>query len=428
MKFWLPLVAAVLLTSASIATAQTDTVQKGEYLARAGDCIACHSTADGQPFAGGLKMGTPLGNIYTTNITPDRETGIGNYSLADFDRALRRGVAKDGRRLYPAMPYPSYAKVTDEDIAALYAFFMKGVAPVRQQNRASEISWPWNMRWPMAVWNFLFLDKAVYTQKPERDAVWNRGAYLVQGLGHCGACHTGRGWALQENALDETDRRFLAGATLDGWTAVSLRGGYNNGLGRWTAPDIVAFLRDGRNDFSTVFGSMLDAYNNSTQFLTEDDLKAVARYLKTLPGGSDPKPLWAFDGRTVEALGKRPLTIPGAASYLTRCAGCHGRDGRGQGKYLPPLAGHSTVLADDPSSVINIVLNGSGRVVTRDVADPLSMRPYRLLMNDREIADVVNFVRNAWGNQAPSVTAQDVATLRAASDMASDRVIVLRMR
>jgi mono/diheme cytochrome c family protein len=242
------------------------------------------SVPDGQPFAGGLKMGTPLGIIYATNITPDKETGIGNYTLAEFDNAVRRGVARDGRRLYPAMPYPSYAKLSDSDVKALYDYFMRGVQPVHQPNQKDELKWPFNLRWPLAFWNAVFLDDQPYRAKPAFDPVWNRGAYLVQGLGHCGSCHTPRGAAMQEKALDEGRGLYLSGAALDGWKASSLRGDLSTGLGRWAEQDIVEFLKNGRNIHATVYGSMMDAFNDSTQFMSDADLAAIARYLKTLAG------------------------------------------------------------------------------------------------------------------------------------------------
>lgn len=212
-------------------------------------------------------MATPLGAIHATNVTPDRATGIGNYSLADFDRAVRHGVAPGGRRLYPAMPYPSYAKLSDDDVRALYAFFMNGVQPAQQANRPSDIPWPLNMRWPIALWNGLFAADTPYAVKPGQDALWNRGAYIVQGPGHCGSCHTPRGLAFNEKALDEAGAPFLAGALLDGWYAPSLRNDHNTGLGRWSEAQVVQFLKTGRNSHAVVFGSMTEAFNNSTQFI-----------------------------------------------------------------------------------------------------------------------------------------------------------------
>ncbi len=232
---------------------------RGEAVARQADCVACHSLPGGKPFAGGLEMGTPLGSIFATNITPDRQNGIGNYSLADFDRAVRHGVTPDGKRLYPAMPYPSYVKMSDDDIRDLYAYFMHQIQPAAVANRASGIEWPMNMRWPLALWNAVFVPSGTYQEKPHEDEQWNRGAYLVQAAGHCGACHTPRSVAMNEKALDEGGSAFLSGALLDGWYAPSLRQDHNTGLGRWSEDDIFQFLKMGRNQHAVVFGSMAEA-------------------------------------------------------------------------------------------------------------------------------------------------------------------------
>jgi mono/diheme cytochrome c family protein len=399
----------------------------GEYLARAGDCVACHSVPGGKAFAGGLKMGTPLGAIYSTNITPDRETGIGNYSLADFDRAVRLGIAKDGHRLYPAMPFPSYAKLTDADVKALYEFFMKQVPPVHQANLKSEIPWPLNMRWPLAIWNALFTTGGSYADKSGHDAAWNRGAYLVQGLGHCGACHTVRGFAWQEKALDESGSEYLSGAELDAWYAPSLRGDLRTGLGGWSKDDIVAFLKHGHNRFATAFGSMIDVVNNSTPYMSDDDLNAIADYLKSLPATS-AQPAFAYNDATTAALRGGHAKEPGAAVFAGTCANCHGFDGKGFAPYMPPLAGNPVVLDENPSSLINLVLNGSNPLVVKGTPDSYRMPQFRVQYSDQEIADVVTFIRNGWGNQAPAVTAAQVAELRKSTDPTSDRVIILKMR
>jgi mono/diheme cytochrome c family protein len=410
------------------AAAQPATGSRGAYLARAADCVACHSVHDGKPFAGGLKMATPFGNIFSTNITPDRQTGIGDYSLADFGRAVRQGVAKDGHELYPAMPYPSYAKIDDSDLAALYGYFMHEVAPVHQQNRPSDIKWPLNMRWPLTIWNRLFVDTHPYRPDPAHDAQWNRGAYLVQSLGHCGACHTPRGVAMQETTTGGNDSAFLGGSTLDGWTASDLRGDPSDGLGRWSKADIVAFLKDGGNSHASVFGSMIDVYNNSSQFLTDDDLNAIATYLKSLPPAHGDPRSWTYDDATARALRQGEIRTPGAEVFRTQCASCHGVDGKGLGPRLPSLAGNPNVLAADPSSVINLILNGAQRVVRHGVPDTYRMAPFRLQLSDEEIADVATWIRHAWGNQAGAVSMTDVAKLRAATDMSSDQVITLKMR
>lgn len=404
--------------------------EQGEYAARLSDCVACHSTEGGPPFAGGLEMGTPLGSIFATNITPDKETGIGNYSLADFDNAVRRGVTPDGRRLYPAMPYPSYEKLSDRDVEALYDYFMNHVEPVRQENRPSSIPSPLNMRWPLAFWNGVFTDGETYQADPAQDAVWNRGAYLVQGPGHCGACHTPRGPAMQEVSLDESHPKYLSGTNLDGWYVPSLRNDHNTGLGRWSEQDIVDYLKDGRNKHGVVFGPMAEVVNNSTTFTTNEDLTAIARYLKSLPGDPerDGTP-WIYEARaTSQGSNNRMPRIPGQQTYETRCSFCHGADGMGKGVWMPPLAGTSALLSDDPSSTINITLNGSHRVVTGGTPDSYRMPPFRAQLSDEDIADLLTYVRGSWGNKASPVTQQAVKTIRETTNPASSEVIILQMR
>jgi alcohol dehydrogenase (quinone), cytochrome c subunit len=400
---------------------------RGEYLARAGDCVACHSVPGGRAFAGGLKMGTPFGAIYSTNITPDPETGIGSYSLEDFDRAVRQGIAKDGHRLYPAMPYPSYAKLTNADVAALYDFFVKQVPPVHEANLHNEIPSWLNFRWPIAIWSFLFTTSGSYVAKGNHDADWNRGAYLVQGLGHCGACHTPRGLAWQEKALDDSNADYLSGALLDAWYAPDLRGEVRTGLGNWSKDDLVDFLKHGHNRGETAFGSMIDVVNNSTPYLSDSDINAIAVYLKSLPATSTQQTV-AYDDATTAALRSGHTLQPGAIIYTGICANCHGFDAKGFGPYTPALAGNPVVLDDDPSSLINLVLNGSSPLVVKGTPDSYRMPQFRLQYSDQEIADVVTFIRNGWGNQAPTVTAAQVGKLRETTDPTSDRVIILKMR
>jgi alcohol dehydrogenase (quinone), cytochrome c subunit len=405
----------------------TPPANRGEYLARAGDCVSCHSVPDGKAFAGGLKMGTPLGNIYSTNITPDPETGIGKYSLADFSRAVRQGIARDGHHLYPAMPYPSYAKLTDADVAALYTFFMKDVPPVHQANRKSDIRPMLSFRWPLAIWNLLFTTSGSYVDKPNHDATWNRGAYLVQGLGHCGACHTPRGFAWQEEALDDSSPDYLAGAELDAWYAPDLRGDVRTGLGTWSKQDIVEFLKHGHNRGETAFGSMIDVVDNSTPYLSDGDLNAIAVYLKSLPAASTQKPV-VYNNATTVALRAGHAPQPGATVYTGTCANCHGVDGKGFSSYIPALAGNPIVLNDDPSSLINLVLNGSNPLVVKGTPAAYHMPQFRVQYSDQEIADVLTFIRNGWGNHAPAVSAAQVGELRKTTDPTSDRVIILKMR
>jgi alcohol dehydrogenase (quinone), cytochrome c subunit len=372
-------------------------------------------------------MGTPVGAIWTTNITPDIETGIGTYTLQDFDRAVRRGIAKDGHRLYPAMPYPSYAKLTDADVQALYDYFMRAVPPVHQVNQPSEIPLYLSPRWPLAIWNALFTDSTGFTPDPQHDAQWNRGAYLVEGLGHCGACHTPRGWAMQEKALDGQNSVFLSGANLDDWYAPNLRQNLSTGLGRWSQADIVQFLKDGSNQYGSAYGSMRDVINNSTPYLSDDDLTSIAAYLKSLPASAQ-EPAYAYDGSTAAALLSGRDEAVGSALYTSNCQSCHRETGAAAPPFVPALAGNPTVLTADAASLINIVLNGSAPLVVKGRPDAYRMPQLREQLNDQQIADVVSFIRNGWGNHAAAVSAQDVAGLRKQTDPTSDEVVILKMR
>jgi mono/diheme cytochrome c family protein len=405
----LVLLAGLVLGHAAFA--QGSPTVRGEYLARAGDCVACHSVPGGRAFAGGLKMGTPLGTITTTNITPDIETGIGTYTLQDFDRAVRGGVARDGHRLYPAMPYPSYAKLTDDDVQALYAYFMRAVPPVHQANQP----------------NALFTSSTGFTPDPHKGAQWNRGAYLVEGPGHCGACHTPRGLALQEKGMGSQSASYLSGANLDEWYAPSLRGDVATGLGTWSQADIVQFLKTGANQHGSAFGSMRDVIANSTPYLTDDDLDSIAVYLKSLPANEAQTP-FLYDASTATALLNGQADAVGAALYTSYCQSCHRETGAGAPPFVPSLAGNPTVLDKDASSLINVVLNGSGPLVVKGRPDAYRMPQLREQLSNQQIADVVTFIRNGWGNHAPSVTAKAVSDLRQHTDPTSDRVVVLKMR
>ena len=392
-------------------------VARGAYLSKAGDCVACHTAPRGKPLAGGLPMTTPLGAIYTTNITPDPDTGIGKYTEEDFARALREGVAKDGHNLYPAMPYPSYAKINDEDMHALYAYFMHGVSPVKQANRDADIKWPMNMRWPLKLWNVVFLDKGAYHDKPGKDVAWNRGAYLIQGLGHCGSCHTPRGIAFQERGLDESSSAYLTGSLLDNWFASNLTGEHNTGLGRWSEADVIAFLKTGANAHASAFGSMSSVINNSTQALSDADIAAMAVYLKSLPAaGGDGSPPYSYDPKATKvSLTRPPAHDSGARVYTAFCMHCHGVDGRGFAPMLAPLAGNPNVLEKDASSLINVTLNGTDDLVIQGVPAPYPMPHYAPVLSDQQIADVLTFIRGAWNNNTAAVKVDDVARLRKAT-------------
>lgn len=409
---------ASLLFSASLplmaAESSDPLVKQGEYLARAGDCVACHTAKGGKPFAGGLGMETPIGTVYSTNITPDA-TGIGSYSFDDFDKAVRHGIGKSGSTLYPAMPFPSYASVSDDDMKALYAYFMHGVEPVAQANKDTDIPWPLSMRWPLAIWRGMFAPKVQPIPAPAgSDAVVSRGAYLVEGLGHCGACHTPRAITLQEKALNPADgSQFLAGsAPLEGWIAKSLRGDHKDGLGSWSEDELVQFLKTGRSDRTAVFGGMSDVVEHSMQYMSDADLTAIARYLKTLPA-SDPndKP-HVYDPKAGDALWKGDDSQRGASVYIDNCAACHRTDGRGYTRVFPALAGNPVLQGNDPTSLIHVVLAGGTLPATQTAPSTFTMPAFAWRLSDQEVADVVSFIRGSWGNQGAPVSAADVAKLR----------------
>jgi alcohol dehydrogenase (quinone), cytochrome c subunit len=392
-------------------------VERGRYLAVAADCGACHTAPGGKPFAGGLAIDSPLGAIYSTNITPDPESGIGKFTLDEFDRAVRHGIDDEGVTLYPAMPYPSYALLSDADIAALYTYFMHGVAPAASSEHANAIPWPLSIRWPAAIWRKLFApspDAPPFNASRYADPVVARGAYLVQGPGHCGSCHTPRAITLQEESLDDSSPAFLAGGQqIGGWVAVNLRGDVGDGLGDWSKEDIVATLRTARNAQQSVIGApMSEVVVHSTQNLTEADLQAMAAYLKTLapsPGGA---PKFAANPATAAALAKGHEADRGAELYDDNCAACHHTDGAGSPKALPMIAGNSSVLAQDPNSLIRLVLAGSALPGTPAAPSPLGMPDFAWRLSNEEVAQLLTFIRTSWGNRASSVTASEVARVR----------------
>lgn len=390
-----------LLVAASVSA--TENISPGHYLALASDCAACHTAAKGAPFAGGLKIATPVGAIYSTNITPDAQTGIGHYSYQDFARAVREGKAHDGHYLYPAMPYTAFSTFDGQQLRDLYNYFTKEVPAVHQANRDSDIHWPLNMRWPLAVWNMLFYHDEPYLYDPLKSAEWNHGAWLVQGPGHCGSCHTPRGIAWQEKGRDFNDSDYLTGGTIGGWHAPNLRGDPVRGLGNWSQKDIVAFLKTGQTERAMAFGSMTDVVEQSTQHMTQADLNAIAVYLKSLVDTSRITPGYKDYAE---------MNSPGAALYQDNCAACHRSDGEGYAHTLPALAGNPALLADDPSSLISMVLQGGQAAVTKRAKTGMRMPDFGWRLTDEQVAELSNYVRNSWGNQASEVTAEQVKKLR----------------
>jgi mono/diheme cytochrome c family protein len=387
-------------------------VQQGKYIAQAGDCTACHTTIGGAPFAGGLGIASPIGTIYSSNITPDKATGIGAWSYKDFARLMRTGKTKSGYIVYPAMPFPSYSRITDADMHALYAYFMLGVQPVNQADQRPDIPWPLSIRWPLHVWRWFFAPgPQPFTPAPGQDAQLARGEYLVEGLGHCGACHTPRGFTLQEDSLSGASASYLSGGgAIDGWVPVDLRSDNLTGLGRWGAQDIVTFLKTGSNGKTAAFGGMAPVVHDSTQYLSDADLAAIAAYLKSLPGSTATS--FTYDNSETMALNSGDESKQGAAVYLATCDVCHSANGEGYRQAFPALAGNPVVLADNATSVINIILDGARRPITQTSPSALVMPTLAWKLNDQQIADVATFIRTSWGNNASAVSPDQVARLR----------------
>ncbi|EKN4706936.1 cytochrome c [Yersinia ruckeri] len=383
---------ATLMATAGSAMAMSD----GEYIAKTADCVACHTSSTGADLTGGVRFATPLGEIYSTNITPDIEYGIGGYSFEEFDKAMRQGIAKDGHPLYPAMPYTSYVKMSSEDIRALYDYLMKEVKPQPVANRDNEIRWPMSIRWPLHVWNRVLLEEDEYKPQADQSAEWNRGAYLVQAAGHCGACHTPRGWAQQEKAVDEKSPAFLSGGELDGWFAPSLRGL------NVSQPELVTLLKTGRNAQGAVNGPMGEVITNSTQFMTDADLNSIAVYLLSLKAERQ------------EQLGKKAVATPAGQQTFTRyCSTCHGVKGDGKENTIPALAGNLTVNAENPQTLLRVILYGGQTPVTAEHMSN-TMPAYGWTLTDQQAAELTNTLRANWGNHAAEVTTEDVAKARKA--------------
>ncbi|WP_432240186.1 c-type cytochrome [Herbaspirillum robiniae] len=408
------LLAVLALGLASItaahAAADQELLKRGEYLARAGDCMACHSAAGKPSFAGGLAIDSGHGIIYSTNITPDKEHGIGNYSEEQFSKAVRHGVRADGTPLYPAMPYPSYAKVSDDDIHALYTYFMDGVKPVAVASPPSEMSFPFNIRWGMKLWNVFFANDKPFKEQAGWSAEIKRGAYLVEGLGHCGSCHTPRGFAMNEKASDSAQEQFLSGGDLNGWAVPSLRG-----MPHWSAQDIVDYLQTGRNKTASVAGEMSLVVEHSTSHLKQEDLNAIAAYLKTLstpPARNDGARPQGAQATAKKLTAAKDLTL-GERLYLDNCAACHFVTGKGAPGIFPVLDGASIANADNPTGLLHVILAGARTPSTEKAPSILVMPGFAHRLSDKEAAELASFVRQGWGNQGGAVSEREAAKVRA---------------
>jgi mono/diheme cytochrome c family protein len=372
-------------------------IERGRYLAAAGDCQACHTRKDGAPFAGGRAIETPFGVIYSPNITPDRDTGIGAWSDDQFYRALHEGIAADGSHLYPAFPYPWYTKVTRDDADAIRTF-LKSVPAVRDKRPDNQLVWPLNNRAVMAGWNELFFHPGTFAPDATKPADWNRGAYLVEGLGHCGACHTPTNVF---GAAEKSNR--LQGGTLQNWYAPSLSGDLRSGLGSWSVAEIVEFLKTGRNARTAAYGPMAEVITFTTSKLSDADLTAIATYLKDMPAGKPPAPPEKPDQKVTQA---------GEAIFVDDCSACHRMNGEGVAGMFPALKGDAVVQSAKATTAIRLILNGGRAVVTDARPTALSMPSFGWKLSDDQVAAVASYIRSAWGNAASPVSASDVSELR----------------
>lgn len=393
-----------MAAAAPAVPASTEQITRGAYLAQAGNCMACHTSRGGTPYAGGAAIPTPFGAIYGSNLTPDREHGIGAWSSTEFWRALHHGRSRDGRLLYPAFPYTSFTQVTREDSDALFAY-LQSLPAAPQPNRAHALRWPYNQQAALAVWRALFFRAETYTAVAMQTPEWNRGAYLVRGLGHCAACHTTR------NTLGATDdSQALAGGLIpmQNWYAPALTSASESGVADWPQQDIVALLHTGVSPRGWVTGPMAEVVLRSTQHLTQPDLLAMASYLKSLPQTApQPTPARVAPSNAVATLG--------AKLYEQNCAQCHGDDGKGAGGIYPPLAGNRGVTMASNANLIQVVLHGGFAPATAGNPRPYGMPPYVLKLSDSDIAAVLTHVRGAWGNSAPAVSELDVTRLRSST-------------
>jgi mono/diheme cytochrome c family protein len=399
-------------------------IKRGEYLATAADCGACHTAPGGKPFAGGLPLGTPLGTIYSTNITPSADFGIGRYTEEEFSRALRRGVRRDGANLYPAMPYTSYAKFTEEDAHALYLYFTQAVKPVEQRPPATELPFPMNIRASMMGWNLLFLDSAAFVPDPHQSAEWNRGAYLVQGAAHCGTCHTPRGFLMQEEAS-----RALSGAQVGPWYAPNITSDPISGIGRWTKEELASYLRTGHlSGKAQAAGSMGEAVEYSFQHLADADLDAIATYIKNVPAVHDPADQVSRFSAGKKFSGLAGLRgrdgirsdsgsdASGAALFQGNCASCHSAEGQGsKDGYYPSLFWNSATGAKNATNLIAAILYGVNRTTSRGQAFMPGFGGHTTDANplsDRDIVALGNYVLTHYGSVDTTITEQQVAEVR----------------
>src|SRR5216683_3834654 len=374
-----------------------ETIARGKALTEAADCASCHTADPAKPLAGGKKIDTPFGGIYSPNLTPDRDTGLGAWSDEEFYRALRYGVRRDGSLYYPAFPYPNFTKMIRDDLLAIRAY-LATLTPVQNSPPPPELRWPLNYRVVMRGWNWLFFRPGIFEPDQQKSPEWNRGGYLVEGAAHCGGCHT------PKNMFGASKRgRAFGGAPVQGWFAPRLDSAERSGLKSWSVDDIVEYLQSGRNGRSHAGKLMAEVVVNSTSKMSDADVRAIAVYLKGLPAGVSERGL---------ATPPQPQMADGTKLYARDCIACHEADGTGAPRIYPPLPGNANLQSADPSSTLRIILDGAQTLTTPRAPNTGSMPAYANQFSDQEIADVANYIRNSWGNAAPAVTPAQVAKAR----------------
>ncbi len=377
-------------------------IARGAYLARAGNCAGCHTERGGVPYAGGRGITTPFGTVYASNLTPDDETGIGRWSADDFRRALRDGRSKDGRALYPAFPYPQFTRVTRADADAIFAY-LGSLPPVRRPNRAHALRFPFDRQIVLEAWRRLFFRPGDFVADPERPQAWNRGAYLVTGLAHCAACHARRNVFGAARDAGRFDGGLMPGGD---WYAPSLHDPHQAGLADWPLAEIERLLGTGVAAGASVAGPMAEAVRHGTQHLEPADLRAIAVFLKDLPADA---PAGARARGPAQASG---VPARGERGYGTHCAQCHGERGEGVPGAYPALAGNRAVTMDPPVNLVRIVAHGAFTPQTTGNPRPFGMPPFAQTLDDAELAAILSYVRNAWGNRASMLSAPEVSRYR----------------
>jgi mono/diheme cytochrome c family protein len=377
-------------------------IERGRYLTTVADCAACHTDpVTNQPFAGGRPIETPFGTVVSANITPDGETGIGNWTFEQFDAAVRRGQRSDGKRLYPAMPYLYYVKMTRSDVEAIRAY-LATITPVHKEVETNRLPFPYSIRAGMRLWDALYFNAEPFKPDPTKSGVWNRGAYLVQGPGHCAACHTPKTWL----GGDRTGQS-LQGYSLQGWFAPNITNDSGRGLGNWSSADLIQYLKTGHNRFAGASGPMADEVVHSSSAMNESDLSAIATYLK------DQSP-----GRAVSNESATPLPhanaqmASGAAIYQDLCSACHRSDGSGVPYLIPDLAHSASVDSREPTSLLRVVIQGARTAATADEPTAPAMPAFGWQLSDEQIASVSTYIRNSWGHAAPPTSPSDVHKAR----------------